>query len=406
MRKIGILVLAAILSLSLAINPALADPGKGHAGGKGKSVSASKSNSSGSSVGKNKNDTNLSKKDVKQSKVGKTTPKKQNKVKDFTLKNQSKVEKTALKQQSKVESITSKKQSKLREKMQKKEKQAVSFSFKDTGKHWAEKAIQKTQRLGWISGYPDQSFKPDQPVTNVEVMAMAVRVAEDLELESEISVPVADENDIEEGTTPPETIEEQDEPDNDATLNEDDEGEVEDSEEIPGWARKAAQKAAKQKIINLNRFHSQVQATRAQAAVMLAKALKVEPVDVSDVSFVDQILISPDDLGYILALKEEGIISGTPSGKFNPNSAITRAEIAAMLERVADKIEQDDSNNSQEEIPQEPENSDENDSGTTGSDETGSTTDNNDTGQPETGAEVNVDQQEEAPVAPVQTTVA
>lgn len=356
MRKIGTLVLAAIFSLSLAINPALAGTGEGHADGKGKSVSVSESSSLGSSLGKNKNGAQLSKKDLKQSKI--------------------------------------------REKLQEKEQQTISFSFKDTGKHWAEKAIQKAQGLGWIGGYPDQSFKPDQPVTNVEVMAIVVRVAEDLELENELSAPVT-ENGVE-GTTP-ETIENGEDPDNEATLNEEDEGEVESTENIPGWARKLAQKAAKQEIINLNRFHSQVQATRAQAAVMLAKALKLEPVDASDVSFTDQILISPDDLGYILALKEAGIISGTPSGKFNPNSAITRAEIAAMLEKVADIIEKDDGNNGQEETPQ-PENGDENDSGTTGSDETESEQQSsNDTGEPETGAEVNVDRQEEAPVTTAQT---
>ena len=31
----------------------------------------------------------------------------------------------------------------------------------------------------------------------------------------------------------------------------------------------------------------------------------------------------PEDVGYILALYEEGIISGDPNGNFNPNSAIT-----------------------------------------------------------------------------------
>ncbi|HCF71597.1 MAG TPA: hypothetical protein DER33_08465, partial [Syntrophomonas sp.] len=44
-------------------------------------------------------------------------------------------------------------------------------------------------------------------------------------------------------------------------------------------------------------------------------------------------------LGYVLALYQEGIISGTPNGYFNPNNYITRAEMAAILERLLDIID-------------------------------------------------------------------
>ena len=108
------------------------------------------------------------------------------------------------------------------------------------------------------------------------------------------------------------------------------------------------------KLININRFHSEVQANRAQVAVMLAKALELEPVEVDEKAFTDSLKISPEDIGYILALKEAGVIKGNPDGKFNPNSAITRAEMAAMLAKVVENIEDEE----EEEVDQPEEESD------------------------------------------------
>jgi hypothetical protein len=126
-----------------------------------------------------------------------------------------------------------------------------------------------------------------------------------------------------------------DETSEDSTISDD----AEDVPAVPAWAVNQARKASLGKIININRFHSEVQASRAQAAVMLAKALQLEPVTTDENAFTYTILISPEDLGYILALKEAGIISGTPDHKFNPNSSVTRAEMAVMLANIADNIE-------------------------------------------------------------------
>ncbi len=41
--------------------------------------------------------------------------------------------------------------------------------FSDTDGHWAEKIIERWQDSGYISGYPDGSFKPDEPVTRAEL---------------------------------------------------------------------------------------------------------------------------------------------------------------------------------------------------------------------------------------------
>ena len=54
---------------------------------------------------------------------------------------------------------------------------AGSKEFTDLQKdHWAYEVIQKAAQAGWISGYPDGSFRPDQPITRAEVVAITNRM--------------------------------------------------------------------------------------------------------------------------------------------------------------------------------------------------------------------------------------
>lgn len=176
-------------------------------------------------------------------------------------------------------------------------------AFADSEQHWACQTISNMVAAGILTGYPDGTFKPDQPITQAEVIALAMRVADD------------DADDDSNG------------------------GEDEGLETVPQWAKNSVKKAVGHKIINLNRFHSQVQASRAQAVVWIAKAMGLEPVPMDDITFKDGILISPEDLGYIQAALKAGIISGMPDGNFNPNKAITRAQIASIIERILNENE-------------------------------------------------------------------
>ena len=49
-------------------------------------------------------------------------------------------------------------------------------TFNDIQGHWAEKYIEKAVVLGWITGYEDGSFKPDQFITRAEAMTIYNRV--------------------------------------------------------------------------------------------------------------------------------------------------------------------------------------------------------------------------------------
>ncbi|MBQ9133886.1 MAG: S-layer homology domain-containing protein [Clostridia bacterium] len=48
--------------------------------------------------------------------------------------------------------------------------------FTDLTGHWAEEYVQKATAAGWISGYPDGTFKPDAYVTRAEAMALINRM--------------------------------------------------------------------------------------------------------------------------------------------------------------------------------------------------------------------------------------
>jgi hypothetical protein len=175
--------------------------------------------------------------------------------------------------------------------------------FTDISQHWANQSINDMAVKGLFKGYPDGTFKPDQQLTQAEAVTLLMQICKE---------------DI-----------------TDTSINNEENTQLAN---VPAWARKDAGKAAKKGIINLNRFHSAEQASRTQTAVMIAKALGLKPVDIGTMPFKDGILISKEDVGYILALYQEGIITGSPNGNFNPNSAITRAEMASILQRILQKL--------------------------------------------------------------------
>ncbi len=173
--------------------------------------------------------------------------------------------------------------------------------FKDAENHWAKGSIDLLTAMGLFNGYPDGTFQPDQSVTQAECVELLMRLAGD----------------------------------DDEVLNEDEDTDAD--EDVPAWVQKSYKKAARMRIINVNRFHSAVQANRALIAVWVAKAMKLAPVDTTEMPYSDYLLISKEDLGYILALYKEGLMKGSPDGKFNPNNYITRAEMATILQRILDE---------------------------------------------------------------------
>ena len=48
--------------------------------------------------------------------------------------------------------------------------------FSDISGHWAEEEIERAASLGWLTGYPDGTFRPDQYITRAEAMTVINRV--------------------------------------------------------------------------------------------------------------------------------------------------------------------------------------------------------------------------------------
>ncbi len=185
--------------------------------------------------------------------------------------------------------------------------------------HWGKHAIEKLQSKGVLKGYEDGSIQPDKTLTQGELAVIIARLL-----------------DAKHGDDDDQDLEEEDSDDDDGLKG------------VPGWAKKAVKEGVDKNYLNLKRFHSEVQCTRVYACVMLAKALELKPVDLNnDIQnpFKDRLKISDEDYGYLLALYKAGYIKGYPDGNFNPNTHLTRAQIAAILDKLPDDDEVTDDDN-------------------------------------------------------------
>ncbi|MGX1981550.1 S-layer family protein [Thermolongibacillus altinsuensis] len=102
------------------------------------------------------------------------------------------------------------------------------------------------------------------------------------------------------------------------------------------WARNSIEFLAERQIIsgyNDGSFRPNDTLTRAHAAIFLARALKIAPVENSTVAFHDV----PRNHPYypiISAVVSKGIMNGKKSHTFDPNGTLTRAQMAAILTRA------------------------------------------------------------------------
>ena len=60
----------------------------------------------------------------------------------------------------------------------------VASPFTDTAGHWAESLIAFAADLGWVTGYPDNTFRPEQDITRAEAMTLINNVL-DREVDAE-----------------------------------------------------------------------------------------------------------------------------------------------------------------------------------------------------------------------------
>ncbi|MFC5401666.1 S-layer homology domain-containing protein [Cohnella soli] len=173
-------------------------------------------------------------------------------------------------------------------------------SFADISSHWAIEAIKKAAEQQITSGYPDGTFRPDQPITRAEFIVM---LAKALGLEGE-----------------------------------DDELTFSDRERIGPWASRAVAQAVRQGVIQGytdGSFRPSAVVTRAEMAMMIAKALGLSLAENTSTGFADDGLIPSWAKSSVEALRREGIATGRSGERFAPQASASRAEAIVMLLRAA-----------------------------------------------------------------------
>ena len=189
-----------------------------------------------------------------------------------------------------------------------KAQQNINITFIDlSNSHWAYVSVADLCNRGIIVGYNDNSFRPNEQVTRSQFATM---LAKTLSLETK--------------------------------------SKTETFKDVPKnrWDFQAVE-AAKSYLTGYKKsngemfFYGERSAVREDMAVALVKALELEVVSndskLKEI-FKDYDKISENLRDFVYTAYEEGIMFGS-NGEFNPQGSLTRAEAAALLEKVIEKTE-------------------------------------------------------------------
>lgn len=115
-----------------------------------------------------------------------------------------------------------------------------------------------------------------------------------------------------------------------------------DNDQIGTWAKQAIAQAVQAEIVGGYQdgsFHPNAQITRAEMAVMIARALKLPLKTDTVTGFADEQAIPGWAKGSVEAIRAFGIANGREGNKFVPNDTTTRAEAAVTLLRILENKE-------------------------------------------------------------------
>ena len=171
--------------------------------------------------------------------------------------------------------------------------------------HWAYRDIGAAQQAGWISGYPDLTFRPDNPVTRAELAQMLVDVFKLQAPEEDESASAPEENDGAPASDEDKTIATP--PDDEGDGSGDIEGGDNDSEDID-------------------------EEDIPKEAEPEALALAFKDLGLPGYSWADE---------AITILAKLGLSQGNGEGYYQPQRPVTRAEFAAFLDRILTMLEQE-----------------------------------------------------------------
>lgn|GEM_PF-2875527 len=175
-------------------------------------------------------------------------------------------------------------------------------SFGDTTGHWAEAFIAEATVKGIVEGDADGKFRPDDAVTRAQFIAMLMRAL---------------------GTVEPEPIT--------------DGFGYSDDADIAKWAQPYVNAAVRQKIARGyedHTFRPNATVTRAEMAVMIARALDLTTEGIAFAAFTDADTIPAWAKTAAAAAEQLGIVEGRGNRAFAPFEPATRAEAVVVLLRM------------------------------------------------------------------------
>ncbi|MBO8171208.1 MAG: S-layer homology domain-containing protein [Bacillaceae bacterium] len=187
--------------------------------------------------------------------------------------------------------------------------EANGVKLSDVDRHWAKNQVNQAIQLGFIQGYPDQTFRPDHNITRAEFTKSLV-VALQIQQSANESVFVDDNN----------------------------------------WAEGYIQAAIGSGIVKTDeypglKFEPNKNITRREIAVMTVRALGMEADaenrvkwEAIDSDLKDLHTIDEDWRGYVKIANDLGIVLGYPDETFGPEKKATRAEAVVMVLRTLDRL--------------------------------------------------------------------
>ena len=169
-----------------------------------------------------------------------------------------------------------------------------STSFRDVPSgRWYSDAIQYCYLMGYVGGYENHTFRPDNKLTRAE---MAVIMSKLLDLTDKATNRFSD---------------------------------------VPSgkWFTDPVLQCVKAGVMSgysEEKFGTQDTLTREQGAVILAKAFEIDPVSGRS-SFKDDKSISSWAVGSVKGMTQYGLLSGMGSNQFEPKATMTRAQMCQIL---------------------------------------------------------------------------
>jgi spore germination protein YaaH len=177
---------------------------------------------------------------------------------------------------------------------------AKGVYFLDTSGHWAESDIRQAAEKGWMTGTAAGIFAPDQALTRAEAAAVLVRALGLSDAPASGAAPFADVS-------------------------------------AGHWAAHDIAVAAQRGYIDgvaAGKFAPDQPITREQMCALLARVLALPASAVTAPPYRD-VPAERWSAPAVAALSGRGVVDGFDDGTFRPQAPITRAEMAALLVRLA-----------------------------------------------------------------------